>query len=69
MIQWQPVYTTPMPMRAELIKVILEEHGISTVIVNKQDSAYKAFGDFEIHVPRNEVIKAIKILENEVEFE
>ncbi|MDB5241670.1 MAG: hypothetical protein JWP57_2295, partial [Spirosoma sp.] len=31
---WQSVYTTPLPHRAELAKALLAEHDIPAVVVN-----------------------------------
>ncbi len=50
---------------AELIRQMLAEHSIHSFIVNKQDSVYK-FGEIELFVDRDEVIKA-KMLIREFE--
>lgn len=48
---WKLVYTVGKSYQAELCLEILEEHGITGVVINKKDSSYTAFGDFEIYVP------------------
>jgi len=65
--KWQVVYTTPLLHKAEIVKGVLEEHNFNPVIFDKQDSMYK-IGYFEVLVNPDEVIKAIKIIENEVDF-
>ena len=51
--------------QAELVRQMLADHNIHSFIVNKQDSAYK-FGDIEIYVNRDDVIRA-KMLIREFE--
>lgn len=68
MTKWQCIYSTAEPYRAEIIKSILEEKEISAVIVNKRDANYH-FGQLEIHVNPDNVIRAIKIIEDEIKFD
>jgi len=65
--KWQKVYTDPLLHKAEIVKAVLEDHNLNPVMVNKQDSNYK-FGYFEIYVIPDEVIKAIKLIEDEISF-
>ncbi len=51
--------------QAELIRQMLSDHNIASFVVNKQDSAYK-FGDIELYVHRDDVMKA-KMLIREFE--
>jgi len=55
------IYGTGKPYLAELIKQMLAQHDINAFIVNKQDSAYK-FGDIELYVDRDDVLKAKKLI-------
>lgn len=57
-----------MAYRAEIVKAVLDDIGLSPVIVNKQDSAYQ-FGFYEVHVAPENVIRAIKIINEEIRFE
>jgi len=59
------IYSAGKPYVAELIRQMLTDHNIQSFIVNKQDSAYK-FGDIELFVHRDEVIKAKMLIQ---EFE
>ena len=68
MSKWQKVFSTPLLHKAEIVKGVLEEHNLNPVIFDKQDSMYK-FGYFEVMVSPDEVIKAIKIIENEINIE
>lgn len=66
---WQKVYENTLEVRASIVQGILAEHEISAVIVNKKDSAYQVFGSYEVHVSKDDVLKAIKIIEEEIKFE
>ena len=59
------IYSIGNLYMAELVKQMLTDHNIHSFIVNKQDSAYK-FGDIEIYVQRDNVIRA-KMLIREFE--
>jgi Zn-dependent membrane protease YugP len=66
---WAKVYQSGQAIRAEIAREILEQNGIGAVIVNKQDSSYPVFGNFEVHVPAADLEKAQTILTNEEELE
>lgn len=66
-MSWKTVYKTENPQRSEIVKSILEEKGLNPVIINKKDSAY-LFGLMEIQVNVEEVLSAIRIIE-EIKFE
>ena len=51
------VYTTNKPYESELFKQFLFDHGILAYAIDKRDSIY-LFGDIEIYVDRDDVIKA-----------
>jgi len=59
------IYTTNKAYEAELARQMLTGHDIKSFIVNKQDSTYK-FGDIELFVHRDDVIRA-KMLIREFE--
>ena len=66
--KWQKVFTTEMVYRAEIVKAVLEENGLIPVIINKKDNAYQ-IGHYEIHVGPEDVLKAIKIIKDDIRFE
>lgn len=47
---------------AQVIKLLLNENGVTAVLLNKQDSSY-LFGEHEIFVSREELSKAKMILQ------
>jgi hypothetical protein len=68
MSNWQKVYTAEQIIRAEIVKAVLEEHELQPVIINKKDSAYN-LGQYEVHVDSDNVLKAIKIIRDDIRFE
>lgn len=61
--QWEIVYTTTHFYQAEIFRGLLEEEGIHSVIINKQDSSYIAFGEIDLVVSRQDVLSAKQIIE------
>lgn len=59
---WVKVYSSQYSYKVEIIKALLEENEIESVIMNKKDSSY-LFGDIELYVQNTEVIKAKQIIE------
>lgn len=58
---WTLVYTGVKIHEAELIKSLLENSNITSVIVNKQDSIY-LIGDIELYVPVEDAFNANQII-------
>jgi len=58
-----------MQYRSSIVQSVLQENGIKAVIVNKKDSAYQIFGEYEVHVDSENLLKAINIVKNEISFE
>lgn len=68
MSKWQKVYSSNILHRAEIVKAVLEEHGLKPVIINKKDQLY-LFGHYEVHTASEHVIEAIKIIKDDIHFE
>jgi hypothetical protein len=62
---WVIVYTTNKMYQAELFRELLADNDIESFVINKQDSSYK-FGNIEVYVKRNNILKA-KLLVKEFE--
>ena len=58
---WTTVFSCGNLQEAEIIKNLLEHNEIPSVIVNQQDSFYK-FGDIQVCVNREDVVKAKFVL-------
>lgn len=56
--EWVKIYATTFFAQAEIIKGMLHENEIESVIINKQDSSYISFGEVELYVHQDDVIKA-----------
>ena len=65
---WEKIFTTPLPYRAELAKALLAENEIDAVVVNKQSSSYPAFGNVDLYVSQDHALIAKIILDNETTF-
>jgi hypothetical protein len=61
---WTLVYTVDQEYKAGLAKELLEEEGITAVIMNKHDSAYQTFGEFEVYVNNKFAEQARKKLQD-----
>ena len=61
--QWEVIYRSTLLYRVEMLKDLLENEEIPAVIINKKDSSYLSFGEIELHVLRDDVLKA-KIIVN-----
>lgn len=68
MSNWSKVYESKQPYRTEIVKDILEQNGIKSIIMNKKDSAYYIFGQLEVHVEAEKVLTALKIIQDDIKF-
>lgn len=60
---WVKLYSSASPEEVTLMKNMLEEHGILTVVMNQRDSSYPSFGDVTIFVKNTDFIKARDLIE------
>lgn len=68
MENWIKVFETEAQVRAEIVKGVLEEHGIQAVVLNKKETVYKIFGTYHVLVQRDDSILASTIVQNEITF-
>ena len=68
MTQWQKIFSDELLYRAEIVKAVLEDHGIEVILLNKKDTSYH-WGTHELMVPPDYVLKAIKIIKEDINFE
>ena len=68
MAKWQKVFSTEESYRAEIVKSVLDDTGINAVVLKKKDSSLNNFGLFEVLVLPDDVIKAMKIIQNDISF-
>ena len=68
MDNWQKVYTINQQHKAEIVKAVLEENDISAVVVSKKDSLYQ-LGNYEVYVSSENVLSAVKMINDDIHFE
>ena len=59
---WTLVYTVNKSYQAELCLELLEENNITGVVINKKDTSYTSFGEYEIYVPADLAERARELL-------
>jgi len=70
MKDWTVVYKSPISSRIEIVKGVLADRGIDAVIVNKKDSTlHLSHGQNEVQVQKEQVLDAMKIINDEITFE
>ena len=67
MSKWVNVYKTENLYRAEIVKGVLEDNELPAVVVDKKDRIYN-LGYYEVHVGADDVLKAIKIITDDITF-
>ncbi|WP_339867887.1 DUF2007 domain-containing protein [uncultured Algoriphagus sp.] len=68
MENWIKVFESAQQVRAEIVKGVLEEHQIQAVVLNKKETVYQIFGNYEVHVQRENMIPANNLIQNEITF-
>ncbi len=61
---WRKIYSNTFEHKVKIVQAVLDDAGISSVIMNRKDSAY-LFGDVELYVQAENVIKAKQIINKE----
>lgn len=69
MKNWQKVFETENNIRASMVSDLLKEKGLNPIIVNKKDSSLNNFGQIEILVPPEDVLHALKLINEDLNFE
>lgn len=67
MKEWETVFRAENPVRAEIVRSVLELNGIDSVVVDKKDRNYH-LGFCEVLVRRDNILKACKIIGDEIRF-
>lgn len=69
MKKWRKVFSSENGFRAELVKITLENSGFQAILINKKDTAYNNFGEQEVYVNTEDVLPALKVIQDEIHFE
>lgn len=62
-LNWLCIYSSKEIYQVEIVKAVLFDNNINSVIVDKQDSSYH-FGEVELHVHPDDAILAKQIINN-----
>ncbi|GAA0879334.1 hypothetical protein GCM10009119_23020 [Algoriphagus jejuensis] len=68
MENWIKVFEDQNQIRAEIVKAVLEENGISAVVMSKKETVYNVFGTHEVLVPQADGLAAMQLIQNEITF-
>lgn len=66
---WALTYSTTQEYQAIMVKDMLEENGITSVIFNRKDSAYVFIGEVDVYVSQDNVIIAKHLIKKLFESE
>ena len=69
MKSWTKVFSASEGYKAEIVKDVLAEKDFDPVIVNKKDTAYNSFGEYEVYVAPEYTVRALRVIENDIKFE
>jgi hypothetical protein len=59
---WVKIFTSTNYYKSEIIKQVLTQHHIASVLLNKQDSSHRTFGEIEIYIHQEDFSHAIEIM-------
>lgn len=59
---WVKIYKSTNFYQSEIVKQMLIQHNIGAVLMNKQDSSYRTFGNVEVYIHQEDFDHAIEIL-------
>ena len=59
---WIRIFTSTNFYQSEIVKQMLVENHIASVLINKQDSAHRNFGNIEVYIHQEDFSKAIEII-------
>ncbi|HVS92702.1 MAG TPA: DUF2007 domain-containing protein [Mucilaginibacter sp.] len=59
---WIRIFTSTNYYQAEIVKQMLIENQIDTVLLNKQDSSHRTFGEIEVYIHQQDFSNAIEAM-------
>jgi hypothetical protein len=59
---WIKIFSSPDFYRSEIIKQVLCEHQIDAVLLNKQSSSHRNFGNVEVYIHQENFSNAIEVM-------
>lgn len=64
---WTEIFSTSSSALANIKKHVLEDKGISVILLNQKDSLYNNFGEIKLYVKPDNAVRAIRIIQEEDE--
>jgi len=62
---WINIFSSANPIEVEIIKQMLEENKITSVMLNKQDSSYNMFGTIDLYVKEENQTIALQLIKEQ----
>ena len=59
---WIKIFSSTNYYQAEIVKQMLVENQIDTVLLNKQDSSHRTFGEIEVYIHQQDFSNAIEAM-------
>lgn len=59
---WVRIFTSTNYYQSEIVKQMLIENHITSVLINKQDSSHRTFGNIEVYIHQEDFSKAIEVI-------
>ena len=59
---WIKIFTSPDFYQSEIVKQVLCEHHIDAVLLNKQASSHRNFGNVEVYIHQENFSNAIELM-------
>ena len=59
---WIRIFTSSDYFQSEMVKQALAGNHIDAVLLNKQSSAHRSFGDIEVYIHHKDFSKAVEVI-------
>jgi len=59
---WVRIFTSTNYYQSEIVKQMLAENQITSVLLNKQDSSHRNFGNIDVYINQEDFSRAIEII-------
>ena len=59
---WVRIFSSANFYQSEMVKQALAGRNIDSVIINKQDSSHRAFGDIEVYIHQEDFSNALEVI-------
>jgi hypothetical protein len=59
---WIRIFTSTNYYQSEIVKQMLIENQITSVLINKQDPSHRNFGNIDVYIHQEDFSKAIEII-------